>query len=267
MRMNIYVATKTPAALKINTNLTGAPLPITLRYAIRPLPGGESPRLQPAGFASPDSETEKSKTQSAGHIYVGKTPIDLSNANIRLLRKLQRDAVIDYVDLKLEPDGTQRIEGRLLVKNPGGVIKVVFLGTVDRPVIRLESDPPVEENQILAALLFGRPLDQIDQEQAQSAAQAKTALNDTALTLVQMFLLANTPVDSLNYDSDSGRVVASVGVGQGTSLELGGASGAGTEVGLRRRLARNLYLNTYVESTSQSSERLVSAFVEWVRRF
>ncbi|MCM2281996.1 MAG: hypothetical protein NDI61_09140, partial [Bdellovibrionaceae bacterium] len=123
------------------------------------------------------------------------------------------------------------------------------------------------EDQIIAALLFARPIHEPGLVEQESAAAFRTAVNETALTLAQMYLLANTPIDNLSYNSETGRVIASVKIAGGTSLEFGGARGAGAEVGIRRRLARNVYLNTYVENTAQSTHRLVNAFVEWVRRF
>jgi hypothetical protein len=269
IEIDATIATSSPGALKLATNVTGAPIPITLTYSIRPLkPGTHLGNIRPARAAAANVGEEPPTTETSGHILVSKTPIDLKGTNVALLNKIQRDAYIDYIDLTIEPDGTQKIKGRLLVKNPDAEIRVLILGTVDQPVVHLESDPPADENQILAALLFGRPLDQIDEGQTAQAAQTKTALNDTALTLVQMLFLSSTPIDSLNYDAESGRVVASVGLGGGTSLELGGgAASAGTEVGLRRRIAKNVYFNTYVENSGQSEQRLVSAFVEWVRRF
>jgi hypothetical protein len=269
MEMTAHIATIAPERLRLNSNLAGAPIPITLRYMIRPKKATETKEdIRPARAAAADVGEEPPVTESQGRIYIGRTPLNLKDTNVKLLKKLQRDAVLDYADIVVMPDGTQKIEGRVLVKNPDAEIRIIFLGTMDQPVVRLESEPPAEQDQIMAALLFGRPLDEIDEDQMQAGAQAKTALNDTALTLVQMFLLANTPVDSLNYDAESGRVVASMGIANGTSLEIGGGSGsAGTEVGLRRRIAKNVYLNTYVENSSQTDERLVSAFVEWVRRF
>lgn len=266
LNYRVRVKTSAPGQLKIATNVTGAPIPITVRYRIRSAP--ETVRIRRAAAVHQElgADEAESKTQMEGTVSLGRTPVDIGGIN-KAFARLERDAVLDHFDLQLLPDGTRKIDGKFVVTNPDATVSILVLGTLHEPTIRFESNPPATENQIIAALLFGRPINEFDEGEQQSAAAFRTAVNDTALTLAQMYLLANSPIDSLNYDSESGRVIASVKIAGGTSLEFGGARGAGSEVGIRRRLARNVYLNTYVERAAQTDEQLVSAFVEWVRRF
>ncbi len=265
-RYRVRVNTTSQGALKLATNLTGAPIPISVRYKLRSADGRPRWVRAAAAAAGPGASGGAVPPWMEGTISLGRTPVDIGGIN-KFLSRLERDAVLDHFDLELQPDGGRRIDGKLVVTNPDATISILILGTLAQPVVRFESEPPANEDQIIAALLFGRPINELDERQQQSAAAFRTAVNDTALTLAQMYLLANSPIDSLNYDSESGRVIASVKIAGGTSLEFGGGRGAGTEVGIRRRLARNVYLNTHVERASQTDEQLVSAFVEWVRRF
>jgi hypothetical protein len=267
-QISTLVSTIRPGGLRLQTNLSTAPIPITLRYSLKPKnPLAMQRNLRPTGAVTSDAENG-SETESQGHVYVGRAPISLKQTDLGFLKKLQRNAVIDHFDIIILPDGTEKIDGKLIVNNPDAEIRILFLGTMEQPVVHLESDPPADQDQIMAALLLGRPLYDVEQDEAEVGAQAKTALNDTALTIVQMLLLANTPINSLNYDSESGRVVASIGIANGTSVQVGkGNDTAGTEIGVRRRLARNVYLSTYVEDTGSTNEKLVNAFIEWVRRF
>ncbi|MBN1825410.1 MAG: translocation/assembly module TamB [Candidatus Eisenbacteria bacterium] len=47
----------------------------------------------------------------------------------------------------------------------GSLIRVLFQGTVHKPVLSLESEPEMSEGDILSFLLFGRSLDQLDHDQ------------------------------------------------------------------------------------------------------
>jgi len=240
----IQAETKRSNSVQIASGFTKEPIPVALDLSVK---GGR-------------------ELATAFDLRLSRTPLEIGGIT-KLLKRLEREAWLQHFRLQVDERGESRLDGRFLVRNPDAELYVIILGSLQNPSLRFESDPPASENQVIAALLFGRPVQEVDPAEQESAAAVRTALNDTALTIVQMYLLAQTPIDSLNYDPDSGRIIASVQLAQGTSLEFGGASGAGREVGIRRRLARNLYLNTYVEDSAQTDATVVNAFVEWVRRF
>lgn len=280
----VRVATTESGGLRVATNLAEAPIPISIRYSVvspsavdvagerRPALTrlSESPSGRRARAAARDdrgADDGMAKPRMRGKVTIGRTPVDIGGVS-KFLERMQREAFLEYFDLEMLPNGERKIDGKFVVVNPDATISILLLGTLREPTVRFVSVPPASENQIIAALIFGRRFDEQDVAEQESAAALRTAVNDTALTLAQMYLLANTPIDNLAYDSETGRVIASVKLAGGTSLEFGGAGGgAGSEVGIRRRLARNVYLNTYVESVAQSGERLVVAVVEWIRRF
>lgn len=256
MDFRVRIATAAEGRLQLATNLTKAPLPITLKYSLES--GRRLSPLRPVVQLRPSPQNSgESRTVSYGQVRIGRTPLEL----------LRRDANIESFQLDLGKDGTRRINGRLSVVYPDYSIGILLHGSVDQPTVRFESDPPLEENQIISVLLFGKPMDQLTGDQQESVSQLDAAVADAVLSFSSLYILAKTPIESIGYDPGRGMVTAQVPLGTGTSLNLGRSGSGSTEIGLRRKLTRNWVLNTSVEDGAEQDGRVMSAFVEWVKRF
>ena len=274
MDFRLRIKTAEPEAIKIATNLTKGPIPLTLDllYDDRKRP---EPRVElkdsargPASIRTGEvhviADTEKEKEKEAldkpavtGTIIVGRTPIDL----------FRRNAVIQKVRLDLLKDGQQKINGDIAVNYLDYQIQMLVLGETKDPVIKFQSDPPLEKDEIIAVLLFGRPLQELGDEEKSSVGSLNAAFADAALGVSSMYLLASTPVESVGYDPQRGLVTAKVGLGGGTSLELGGGADSASAVGIQKRLSKEFVFRSDVEKLGASGKRTVSALVEWVKRF
>jgi len=168
--------------------------------------------------------------------------------------------------IELLASGERKIRGRVNVTYLDYNITMVLAGLLGHPQIRFMSDPPLEDNQILAAFLFGRPLNQLGDDQKTSVSNLGAAFADAALSISSLYLLASTPIESLGYDPDREVIVARMGLGGGTTLELGGGIDSST-VGIRKRLSQNFIFSSDVETVMASGKRTVLALIEWVKRF
>jgi hypothetical protein len=234
--LQLHIVTTAPQAIRIATNLTEAPIPVDLdlKYILSTSPA------QPL----------------TGFVVVGRTPVNL----------FKRNAVVDGLRMDLLPSGEKKLRGRVNVAYLDYKITLLVTGLMSHPQIKFLSDPPLEDNQILAALLFGRPLNQLGDDQKSSVSHLSAAFADAALSISSLYLLASTPIESLGYDPDRAVVVARMGLGGGTTLELGGGTDSST-VGIRKRLSQNFIFSSDVETVMASGKRTVLALVEWIKRF
>jgi hypothetical protein len=269
MDFELRVRTTRPQAIRIATNLTQTAIPVDLdlTYRAQELPaprpemkGADDPAtrspaslLPPAGVRTEARVDAPPAVPVRGWVRVGRTPIEV----------FRRQAVVQDFRLDFLESGERRMNGVMNVSYLDYDIHILLLGRVSEPQVRLTSTPVLEDEQIISVLLFGRPLEDLDNEQRQSVTGVRSAFANAALGLTSLYLLANTPIESIGYDPERDILTARVGLGGGTTLELGG----GGTVGIRKRLARNLVLIGDVERIGATGQRTVSALVEWVRRF
>lgn len=231
---DVDVQTPQVGSIAIATNLTKNPIPIGV-----------------------DLNADSKNGVGPGEIEIGRVALEL----------FRRKAFLEELDVELQADGDKFLKGNLTIAYLDYDIRIRVAGSVESPKIIMESTPPLSQDQIISVLLFGKAPDELDETQRSSVGNVSTAIADAALSFSSLYFLASTPVESVGYDAQRGVVTAKVGLGKGTSLELGSSGQDLSEVGVRRKLGQNWYLNSYVEEDSQTDERSVSAFIEWVRRF
>jgi hypothetical protein len=188
---------------------------------------------------------------------VGQTPIEL----------FKRSATVQNIRVDLLGSGDNRLNGIVGISYGDYAITILLLGQVSDPQVRFISDPPLDDNQIVSVLLFGRPPYELGSDEKNSVANTKAAMADAVLGLGSLYFLASTPIESVGYDPDSGRVIARVGLGGGASIELGAGANSGSGVGFRKRLSKDFTFRSDVETLGSTGRQTVSALIEWVKRF
>lgn len=192
----------------------------------------------------------------AGTVQLARFPLQL----------FRRQAVVEHFRLELRsPSEESPIAGLVSVHYPDYVIKVQILGTLGHPRLRLESDPPVAEENLLAVLLFGREINELDPGQTQSVGSAQAALTEGAFNLASLYVLASTPVQSVNYNPTSGLFSVSVRLAEGTLLDIG--AGRMETFGIQQRLSPHWSIRTEVQEPTETTARTASAFLEWHYRY
>ncbi len=195
-----------------------------------------------------------------GGIRVTEFPVEL----------FRRKATVDHFDLKFAtPMEESPIDGKVSVPYADYTVFVSVISTVGEPRVILKSEPPLPEDQLVATLLFGVPVDELEEDQRESVGDTEAAVRDQALGLASLYALASTPVQSVGYDPSTGVVRARLRVADGTSVTVGGTGSSLNELGVRRRLAKRWSVRTTVENpadksaTSQTTGVSASTFLEW----
>jgi hypothetical protein len=195
-----------------------------------------------------------------GFVRIGHVPV----------QAFRHEAEIERFQLSFaEPFGDSRIDGKLAVPLADYRVSVLLHGTADKPNVVVLSDPPIPSDQLVSTLLFGEPPDDLDPGQRASVGNTQAALAQGAIGLTSFWVLASTPIQSVTYDPATGRVIATVKLGSGTSLNFGGGGeGSGSQVRLRQRLGPHWTLSTEFETASPtSSTQTASAYLEWSLRY
>ncbi len=204
-----------------------------------------------------------SSQEPSGRLSVLPFPLDL----------FRRDAVLEQFRMDFDPRRPDfPIDGSFRVTYSNYVVKIQVQGTEVEPEIKLVSEPPVPEDELWAVLLFGEPAAALDAGQVESVGQARAAVADRALGLASLYLLASTPVESVQYNPSTGALNARFRLGGGSSLSLGTDSQERQYLGFRRRLGRHWTLSTdysrpLSSSPGASESNMLSAFLEWSQRY
>jgi hypothetical protein len=229
-QINIRTAPGKPA--RILSNLTPAIIPVAVNLSI-----SESSTLH-------------------GRVNILQFPVEA----------FRRKATLDHFDLLLKsPMGDSPIDGAIHLDYADYTVTVHLEGTSGKPVLHLTSEPPLPENQLFAVLLFGQPIEELDPEQADSVGGARAAVASGAMSLASLYILASTPIQSLDYNPETKTLSAKIRLGDGTSLNLGTA-GDSASVGLRRRLGANWSIETEL-SNIMEQKGVASAYLQWSRRY
>jgi hypothetical protein len=195
-----------------------------------------------------------------GTVMVRKFPLEI----------FRRDAVLEHLTISLaSPAPESELNGAVKVAYADYTITIQIIGTSGKPAIKMRSDPPLPEEQLVAVLLFGRPLEELDPDQNSSVGSTRAALADGAVGLASLYALASTPIQSVGYDPKRGVVNVKVRLGAGTSLNLGttGATDQLETIGIRRRLGPHWTIETDLIRSTDETGRTASAFLEWSNRY
>jgi len=202
--------------------------------------------------------TASSDTAPRGHALVRGFPLNL----------FRRQAYVDRFDVEfLSPQTAPSIDGKLRVEYTDYTITILILGTLKSPQVVLSSQPPRPQNQLIAVLLFGKEMNDLDDDQLKSVDNFGGAAADGALSLASMYLLASTPVQSVGYNPQTHAFTAKITIGKGTSVNIGSDLGDYQKLGVQKRLARDWSVETYIERNTDADTEAVTALLEWSRRF
>lgn len=139
--------------------------------------------------------------------------LEASSGRFRLLSRsidVRSGQVTFYGDDALDP--TLNLE--LGAAIDGSDILVSLSGTFLQPQLVFRSEPPMDEGEILALLLFGRPSEELDVDQQTLLQQRATQMaTDYGMARLNARLARDLGVDLLRYQAD--------GVGGRSSLEVG----------------------------------------------
>jgi hypothetical protein len=230
--------TQRPDSLQVLSNLALAPVPVSMDIVL------------PAEGAI------------EGYLEIGQAPLKLA----------RQDAHIEHFRLDFTKQGDPLMNGRARVIYTDYTVFIDISGPSTRPDLRLSSEPALPESEVVAVLLFGKPSDELDSEQAASSGNAEAAIANRALGMGSLFLLASTPIERIDYDAITGAVTAKIRLAEGFSLDVGGSTQTGPTVGIRKRIGGRWSIQTTYGGgpqglASANTSSALSAWLEWALRY
>lgn len=224
---------QTVQPMRFTTRLLPEPIPIDINYRMR----------KPSVLS--------------GRLLVRKMDLEL----FKKKATLQKFNVRKYKD-----SAVQDLDGLITYKTSEVLIKIMIVGTTEKPTIELLSDPPLSRQQILSVLLYNKSLQQLADEEKSTASQMDQALLNNAFGLLSLFFLSSTPIESVYYDPTTQSYTAQVRLDDQTSLSLGSDFEKSQQFTLRRRLGGPWSISTELEQTEDAND-VVTTLVEWFKRF
>lgn len=233
VRYNVHIATPDNHTVEFASNLTHGPIPVNVNVQL-------------------------SNDGMAGDVVVNRVPLNL----------FRRNAVVESFSIKLDkPLDHSEVKGRLKVSYVDYTIKIVLLGTVEKPTVIFQSEPPLSQDDIMATLIFGEPFAKLDAGDASSVGNMSSAIASRALGISSLYVLASTPIQSVSYDPDTKMFSAKLKLGKKTSLTVGSSGEGSKQVGLQKRIGKGWIVNTNVVAPPGGASTRASAFIEWHKRY
>jgi hypothetical protein len=178
----------------------------------------------------------------------------------------RRVAQVEHLRVVLDGGASPTLDGRVEFESNDYRIYLSIFGTAEEPRYVLRTDPPLPEQDVVAVLLFGRPPELLDEDTQRSSQEARAAIADSAISLMTMYWLASTPVESVGYNPYTGLVTAKVKLAEGLSLMLGRGEDE-SSIGLRRRIGRNWSIETQAVRTPGEDGSRGVAMLKWGKRY
>lgn len=183
------------------------------------------------------------------------------------LRPLKQRASLEKFVIIFPGGGSPALlDGTFDIFNVDYTIKLAVVGTTTRPRIDIFSDPPRSQSELLSAVIFGGS-SELSSDQMRSVEEARAAIADGAISLISMYYLAATPIDSIGYNPYTGIVRAKVKLNDRTSLTIGSDLRSQQTIGLRRRLSPNWSVETTAQHNTESEEQSERAMLRWAKRY
>lgn len=203
--------------------------------------------------------TLQDKKSPTGKVSIDKTKLEF----------FRRDAQIEFLKLALkDPIEKSAVDGKITVNYVDYIVTIQLSGTVGRPRVILQSEPPLPQDQVIALLIYGEPMENLNSSDVASVGAMNAAIADRALALGSLYLFASTPIQQINYDSQSEVVSARIKLAKGTSFIVGTNTGQQQQqAGFRQSLGKGWYLTTLIETATKETATALSALIEWFKRF
>lgn len=171
----------------------------------------------------------------------------------------RRPIRLQFLNLKFSEANETQVNSVIMFPLPEYKITLKLEGPVSKPKYAFQSVPPLPEDDIYAVLLFGRPLTDLSTDDKSAAAKTNSILAQGILSLSVLYFLAGSPVEYVGYDTDSKSAIAQFGLGDKSSLRVGGGNEGVNSTTLRRSLGKGWYLDTSVQQSQEEANSNPSA--------
>lgn len=190
--------------------------------------------------------------------------VEVRRFGVELFR---RNATLDHLNVILSSGvKTGDLEGLILYDAASVRIRILILGTTEKPRVELTSVPPMKREDIIALLIFGKNPDELDSEQTASVSNTESALESRAFGLASLYLFGATPIERVGYDPVTKTTSVKLRLPGGANLTLGSDFDQSRQLTVRKPLAAHWAIQS--EVTDQGREgRGAATFLEWFDRY
>jgi len=136
---------------------------------------------------------------------------------------------------------------------PEYTITLKLEGPLSKPRTAFSSKPPLPEDDIIAVLLFGRPLEDLDAEDKTASKTTGQIISQGLLSLSVLYFFAGSPIQSIGYDPTTKEVSAQVGLGRKNSLRVSSEGKGVSGAGLRHSLGKGWYIDSSIQKSTSTS--------------
>lgn len=180
---------------------------------------------------------------------------------------MKRTARLERLDISNDDEAESiLLDGRFSMKKADYKIFVNMHQENKKTYVELTSEPPLSEDDIVSLILFNELSSSLDSTATGSVASTQDAMAKRTIGFFSFFLLASTPVESVNYDPSTQQFSARVKLPGGFTGTVGSDFDQAQEVGLRRRLGGKFVITTDY-GTDQFGQQRQESMVEWYHRY
>lgn len=134
---------------------------------------------------------------------------------------------------------------------PDYLVKLVLEGPLSKPRQAFSSVPPLPHDDIIAVLLFGRPLSALPFEDQTVTKNAGQIISQGVLSLAVLYYFAGSRIESIGFDPEAKVVSAQIGLGRRDSFYVKGETSGGlNSYGIRHSLGKGWYIDSSVQKTT-----------------
>jgi hypothetical protein len=190
---------------------------------------------------------------------------------------LKRTARLEHFRYYQKPGETIfHYDGRLTVPKTEYTIFIDVYDDEGKPKVTFNSDPPLEQSDIISVLLFNQTSAQLSPDESSSVGQTQSAVANRALGLFSLWALSSTPIEAVSYNAVSHVYSARVHIANGLTATVGTDWDNNQQVALRKRLGKNWVLSTIFQNqdtpatsdaTTTTTSGSTETLIQWFRRF
>jgi hypothetical protein len=169
------------------------------------------------------------------------------------------------IDLKNSIENSE-VNSKIKVDDADYQIFISIIGTFDRPAVIFESEPYLNQEDIISVLLYGEPYNDLDVDDADSVGSFNAARSNKAISMFSLFMLGSTPIQNIGYDPNTQSFSAKLRLGDKTSANIGSSKGE-KQLSLRQRLGNGWGISTTITNSSEKKKTKGSALIEWQKRY
>ena len=179
---------------------------------------------------------------------------------------MRRKATVKDLKIHFLESDEEKISGKIQINNNDYLVFLNISGSLKKPSFTFESEPYLSKKDIIALILFGKIQSELNEEGLKTVEDTKSAVVGEAISLLSMYYLASTPVESVSYDPQSGVFSAKIKIAQGLSISLGESFGNKRLAKIRKVLGANWIIETGFLKDENTKGKSVT-MLKWVKKY